>query len=452
VTLATSLFESTAAGLGTLPSGDPGGALSRLIPEGLEVRQLTLYDSRLTPQFSYRTGEEPARVRGDLNEAQFTGQTQARVEYDGSWWPSPDSDAQRLVVTVPYAGPADLYVLQAEVSLADLRTRLFAAQRPVMAYLLGFGMILVGFGATLIGRTVVLPIRRLMQATQEVARGELTTDVSASGLREVAELAASFNSMKAALRESRQETAAHIDELSETNRELTQTRDELVRSEKLASVGHLAAGMAHEIGNPLGALTGYLGLLEQEVGEDGRELVVRAQGEAGRIDRLVRELLDYAAPAHLTNEPCDPLEALREALALLEQQQALREHRLEVAIPESIPRVSGSHAKLVQVFINMFLNARDATPVGGELSIAARQEGARILFELSDSGSGIPDADLPHIFDPFFTTKPQGKGRGLGLAVCHHIVTEMGGRIDVFSEAGRGTRFTLYFPVVERNT
>jgi len=450
VTLATSLFEAIADSLGAGMAASPSGELSQRIPDGLEISQLTLFDPQLVPRYSYRDGVEPARVQDDLDEARFSDQTQVRIEYDGAWWPAPDPAVQRLVVSIPYAGErGDTFVLQADISLADLRSRLFEAQQPVMVYLVCFGVILVVFGATLIGRTVVLPIRRLMLATQEVARGELTTDVAASGLRELAELASSFNSMTAALRDSRQETAVRIEELSRTNRELTRTRDELVRSEKLASVGHLAAGMAHEIGNPLGALMGYLGLLEQETDDAGRELVVRAQGEAARIDRLVRELLDYAAPAHLSREPFDPVGSLREALDLLEHQCALSDHRLEVSIPERLPLIHGNPAKLVQIFLNLLLNARDATPAQGVLRVSARQQGDVLTFELSDTGSGIPAADLPHIFDPFFTTKPEGKGRGLGLAVCHHLVAEMGGRIDVVTEPGQGTRFTLQFPVVE---
>jgi signal transduction histidine kinase len=253
--------------------------------------------------------------------------------------------------------------------------------------------------------------------------------------------------MTSALRTSRQETADHIDELNRANKELSDTRDELIRSEKLATVGHLAAGMAHEIGNPLGALTGYLGLLEQEVGEESRELVGRAQGEAGRIDRLVRELLDYAAPGHMSSEPFDALAALREALQLLEEQQAMEGLTLKVTMPESLPETCGSHAKLVQVFLNLLLNARDASLPSGELSVSADQTDDSLVFRIEDNGAGIPTDILPHIFDPFYTTKPQGKGRGLGLAVCYHIVTEMGGRIDVNSQPGHGSCFTIYLPL-----
>ncbi|PLY12712.1 MAG: hypothetical protein C0624_00465 [Desulfuromonas sp.] len=391
-------------------------------------------------------------MRGDLLEARISQQTQVRVDYDGSWWPAPETERQRMVVTVPIPSLGTPLLLQADVGLVDVRARLFEAQRPLILYLLLFGTILVGFGSLLIGRTVVQPIRRLMLATQEVAQGELSADVTASGLREVSDLATSFNHMTAALRESRQETAEHIAELSRTNRELSEARDELVRSEKLASVGHLAAGMAHEIGNTLGALTGYLGLLEQDVAEEERELVVRAQGEAARIDRLVRELLDYAAPAHLGSEPFDPRAALLEALQLLDQQQALEELQLDVELPEQLPEVCGRAAKLVQVVLNLLLNARDASSAGGTLRLTAAVQGTRLIIRVEDEGAGIPVADLSHIFDPFFTTKPQGKGRGLGLAVCHHIITEMGGRIDVVSEQERGTTFSVAIPCCGENS
>jgi len=446
VTLATGLFEMAAAGV------DPqmiqsGGALSGLLPDEMEVRRLVVVDAEMATLLSFRSASGGALVTGDLNEARVALQTQVRVDYDCRWWPAPDPLRQRLVVTVPIPAAGEPLMLQAEVGLNDLRERLFAAQRPLVLYLVLFGIILVLFGSILIGRAVVQPIRRLMFATQEVAQGELSADVAASGLREVSDLATSFNHMTAALRESRQETAEHIEELRRTNRELSEARDELVRSEKLASVGHLAAGMAHEIGNPLGALTGYLGLLEQEVAEDAHELVVRAQGEAARIDRLVRELLDYAAPAHMSSEPFDPLAALQEALQLLDQQQALDGLQFQAEIPDSLPMVCGRSAKLVQVFLNLLLNARDASPAGGNIELDVSRQAENLLFQISDDGTGIPPADLPHIFDPFFTTKPQGKGRGLGLAVCHHIITEMGGRIEVSSQQDRGTTFRVSIPL-----
>jgi len=446
VSLATGLFEVAAAGLDPEMLKRGGESFSALLPDELEVRRLAVVDAGMTTLLSFHNQSKKTLVTGDIAEARLTRQTQVRVDYDGSWWPTPDPERQRLVVTVPIPAGGEPLALQAEVALDDLRARLFAAQRPLVLYLVLFGTILVLFGSILIDRAVVQPIRRLMSATQEIAQGELSTDVTASGLREVSDLATSFNHMTAALRESRQETAEHIEELRRTNRELSEARDELVRSEKLASVGHLAAGMAHEIGNPLGALIGYLGLLEQEVGDDSRELILRTQGEAARIDRLVRELLDYAAPAHMGSEPFDPLAALRDALQLLDQQQALEGLQLKTELPESLPTTCGSSAKLVQVFLNLILNARDASPTGGTLSLDARQQEQTLLFRIRDEGAGIPPSDLPHIFDPFFTTKPQGKGRGLGLAVCHHIVTEMGGRIDVSSEQNRGTTFSVSIP------
>jgi len=445
VELVTSLCETMAFGVGTaLEHGEP---LRRVLPGGFDaMRQLTVVDGDLRTVFRLR-GEQSLPVRGELNAALLSRQTEVRVDYDGSWWPATEASRQRVVVTVPVEVRGGPYLVQGDVSLADLRERLFAAQKPLVLYLLLFGAILVGFGSTLIGRTMVKPVRRLMLATQNVARGELGEGVEASGLREVAELAASFNSMTEALQKSRQETATHIEELRHTNRELRETRDELVRSEKLASVGHLAAGMAHELGNPLGALIGYLGLLEHEVEDDARELVTRAQGEASRIDRLVRELLDYAAPAHLNREPFDPLAALHEALALLDQQQALEPLQILQELPASLPQVCGSSAKLVQVFINLLLNARDACEQQrGELRVEAEALSDAVVFRICDNGAGIRPEDLPHIFDPFFTTKPQGKGRGLGLAVCHHILLEMGGRIDVNSAPGQGTCFSIHLP------
>jgi signal transduction histidine kinase len=210
--------------------------------------------------------------------------------------------------------------------------------------------------------------------------------------------------------------------------------------------------MAHEIGNPLAAVIGYLNLVAAELTDPGqRDLVARALAEAGRIDRLVRDLLDYAAPARAAAEPFDPVAALREAAALLVNQGALEGVRLVDCAPRVLGLVCMDRSRFVQVCVNLLLNARDAMAEGGEIILDAGRQGDELRLTVADTGAGIPADILPRIFEPFFTTKAPGKGQGLGLAVCQRLIGEAGGQIEVESRPGRGSTVTLRLPAVRED-
>jgi signal transduction histidine kinase len=191
-------------------------------------------------------------------------------------------------------------------------------------------------------------------------------------------------------------------------------------------------------------MLGYLELLKAEL-PAGRqsEIVGRSLAEVSRIDRLVKDLLDYAAPAEDEAPTAAPSEILAEAAALLEHQGALAAVRLVKEFPPVLPTVAISRHKLLQVMINLLLNARDASAEGGTIRLGGTDGGKEVRLWVADEGDGIGEEALPHIFDPFYTGKPPGKGRGLGLFVCHRIVEEAGGRIEVRSRKDRGTTFSV---------
>lgn len=350
-----------------------------------------------------------------------------------------------VLISLPVSVRGDFAgALQARFPLADVRQRTAAARRLVFLYALLYGTVLTGAGVFLLYRNVVRPVRNLMQATREVAAGDLEQILPEEGPTEIADLSRSFNAMTAALHGSHRQTEAHIQSLRQANEELASSRHEVVRAARMASVGHLTAGMAHEIGNPLGALIGYLGLLKSELAAGrSREIAGRALTEAERIDLLVRDLLDYAAPARGEAEDLDPAVVLRDAVAILDHQGVFATVTLIDLLPPALPPVRLARHKLQQVLVNLLLNARDACRQGGTVRLSGGQREDGIWLTVADDGEGIPAERLPHIFDPFFTTKDPGKGRGLGLAVCQRIVEEAGGRLEVHSEPGKGSAFTL---------
>ncbi|SDL43988.1 His Kinase A (phospho-acceptor) domain-containing protein [Geoalkalibacter ferrihydriticus] len=342
-------------------------------------------------------------------------------------------------------------VLLTRFSLDGVAQRMALAQQAVVVLIFGFGAVLVGFGTYLLGRTVVSPVRRLMQATAQVAGGELGVSLPVDGPREIAQLAVSFNAMTQALQDSRSETQATIASLHRTNAELAEARDNLVRSEKMAAVGNLAAGMAHEIGNPLGASLGYLEFLQTECHEPQHlDLLTRTTRELARIDRLVRDLLDFAAPDTEADQVFESADAAREALDLLCHQGVFSEIDLRVELPEALAMVRGSRHKLVQVLVNLLLNARDSCVAGqGRVIVQGFVDVQTVCFVIRDNGCGFSPALQERIFEPFFTTKEPGKGRGLGLFFCHKVVEQWQGRLEVDSRIGQGTCFTLSLPAFD---
>lgn len=412
----------------------------------------TLVDGQLRPLAQGGSNAAPAASQEDLIQAGVVDEGVLRVRYHSVLLPWSAGGDNHLRFTLPLPGKDQaLGLLQIRLGLEDLAKRLQVARRLTLSYVVLYGLVLVLFGGYLLGRTVAAPVRRLVGQVKGVAAGDLSRSAQVEGPAEIAELATAFNAMTASLLASRQQTEATIQSLHGANAELRRTRDALVRSEKLATVGHLAAGMAHELGNPLAAVLGYLELLQADLPEGSqRELAGYALKEVGRIDGLVRELLDYAAPSRGLPERFDPLAVLQEAVALLRHQGRLGPHEIGLAaLPAGLPLVLGYRAKLLQVFVNLLLNALDASVPEQPLQLTAKAGSGEVWLAVRDFGQGITPEARPHIFDPFFTTKAPGRGRGLGLSVCQRVVEEIGGRIEVESTVGEGSCFKVWLPIAE---
>jgi two-component system sensor histidine kinase HydH len=226
-------------------------------------------------------------------------------------------------------------------------------------------------------------------------------------------------------------------------------QERVKRVERLASLGKLAAGVAHEIRNPLGALKGFLQYFQRKLSlpeQDKTYLTVMIQ-EVDRLNAVISSLLDFARPKEPNPEPCDIDDLLRHVLTLTEGDMQAKHIRVALDIAEELPRVSLDRHQMVQVLLNMLLNAVQAIEPGGQITIGAgvRTDIGQLELSVSDNGKGIAADDLPRIFDPFFTTQKQGVG--LGLAIAHTIVENHHGEITVESEHGDGTTFQIRLPL-----
>jgi two-component system NtrC family sensor kinase len=287
----------------------------------------------------------------------------------------------------------------------------------------------------LIKRFVLKPVQEVMEATQRVARGDLDHAVPVVSDDEIGQLASSFNSMTANLAEAQRQ---------------------LLQSDKLASVGRLAAGVAHEINNPLtGVLTYSSFLLSRVKGqselEEDLEVVVR---ETKRCRDIVKGLLDFARRSAPSVRWVDLNEVVHITAGIVQNQFALRNTRLALKLDENLPRVRADGGQMQQVLVNLLVNAVDAMPKeGGEVTIETASDVEQtengvmkhVRLAVIDNGTGIRREHLDKIFEPFFTTKDV-RGNGLGLAIVWGIIQEHGGTIDVVSEPGQGTTFTIRLP------
>ncbi|MGB5809667.1 MAG: ATP-binding protein [Polyangiales bacterium] len=328
-----------------------------------------------------------------------------------------------------------------------------AARRSLFVFYLGLtALVVLLLSYVLLTYFIVRPIDRMRRASEEVASGNLRTNVPVTGAAEVARLASSFNGMASQLRADRAALQDRLEELERTTAELTTAQEQLMRSARLAAVGRLSAGVAHEIGNPLAAIRGMLDLMQTgdlDRGED-REFLGRIQRETERIHHTIRDLLDFSRhdpeQEGRIESSADIAEVVDDTLKLVDRQSRFRDISVELEVASALPRVRGDHERLRQLLLNLLFNAADALAGTGRISVSATGGDERVRLVVADDGPGIDLEILDQVFDPFVTTKPAGKGTGLGLAVCHTIVDRLGGSIHATNPAAGGAAFEVTLP------
>ena len=230
--------------------------------------------------------------------------------------------------------------------------------------------------------------------------------------------------------------------------EKVQLADQLLQAEKLSSIGLLAAGIAHEINTPITGISSYTQMLLKgtPASDERKSILEKIEKQTFRAAGIVNGLLNFARMNGTEYQDLDVNRLLQESLSLLEHQLTRGGIKINHSLDTSIPSVFGNGGKLQQVFVNLFLNARDAMPAGGELRVHTGMNESMVIVDIEDTGTGISEEEIKRIYDPFFTTKGTSKGTGLGLAISYGIIQEHGGRILVDSEPGKGTRFRLKLP------
>jgi signal transduction histidine kinase len=361
---------------------------------------------------------------------------------EGAGCGAPQRAGDRLVACEEVSGAA----VRQELDLAPAAAQARSLVGPVLVSVLLVMLLLVVLVFWVLDRQLVKPLARIDLALDHVSEAASDGPLLAEGGDLLGRLAPAVNRLDLRLREERARVQSQIEELQKSNRELRAAREEVARSERLASVGRLAAGVAHEVGNPMTALLGYLSILRDRVkqGKDPGDYLERLAREAERIDRILRDLLGLARPPAHDLQPVDLRTAAERARGLLEAQPSWTGCALELRVPRDLPRARGDDHSVVQVLLNLLVNAAKAG--ARRVEVEGRAESGAPVVEVLDDGRGLPPEAASRLFEPFFTTSSPGEGTGLGLALCHATMERFGGSISARQRAGgTGTSFLLHF-------
>jgi two-component system NtrC family sensor kinase len=359
------------------------------------------------------------------------------------------------------AGQQVLGVLDTNLSLAKADAQLAVSSARMLSYTAGAILIVAVLSWLFVWRVVGEPIKALKKGTKHLSQGELGYQIEVQSQDEVGDLAHSFNDMSLQLRAANEEIVNWAktleDRVEQKTKELNRAHDHVLHVEKMASLGKMAAVVAHEINNPLSGILTYAKLLRKWVGsgqtehekrEEAMQCLELIAAESRRCGDLIKNLLTLSRTAPMNVQSTDLHAVIDRCLLLVRHQLELGGVEVQLNFAKDLPRVPCDPAQIEQVLLTLIMNAKDAMPRGGNLWIETRVSADETEIEIlvRDDGAGIAPGVLPHIFEPFLTTKESGRGVGLGLAISRGIVERHNGRIEVASELGRGTTFSITLP------
>lgn len=394
-----------------------------------------------------------------LEDAAASGQT--KTTYSGLSWNGFFLSKRYVLMATPLLlGRPNRGAIALIRSLDDVSASIRNAQKVFFAYLIINVLIFTTIGFTRLVHLVIKPIERLARLADSRTDIDESSFLSGDGLGEFSQLSISLNRLFTRIDGDKQELRRTVKSLKNANDTLQKNRDEMIRAEKLASIGRLSAGLAHEIGNPLGIIQGYIDLLtESSLDQGDREAFSRrATQELDRINSLIRNLLDLSrSPLPSAVDTIDLHPLLEDLIRTIRIRKTALSIQYTCDFAATRSKVFMDSDGLRQVFLNCILNSLDAIEEvkgtgQGHITLSTRdsasQQGTEsILITISDNGIGIDPAHRDAIFDPFFTTKEVGKGTGLGLAVTHNLIKKAGGSIKISPDCPRGTTIAILLPL-----
>jgi two-component system NtrC family sensor kinase len=407
------------------------------------------------------------KIQGELQEIArqtlMSGKKTTRF-MDSTWW-GVWRQGQDMIISAPIIHEGKVVgASSVAVSLTGMYDVLKRTQYVLLIYILINTIVFASIGFYSISKTTVKPLHRLVKRAEAYQDDNEMFFLSENEDSEFNKLSRALNRMLQHIAEDKEKLQDAVVSLEKANFDLKKAQKDIIRAEKLASVGRLSAGIAHEIGNPIGIITGYLELLKREdvSNEDKLDFIVRTETEIRRIDSIIRQLLDLSRPSMDDVKEVPVHAVIEDAAGASRFHPSMSNIDLDLRLSAAKDRVKADPNQLRQVFLNLMINAADAilsakSGAKGKISIISQVEKNldrdsknnkdMLRIDYIDNGSGISSENLVNIFDPFFTTKGPGKGTGLGLSVCFMIVEAMGGNIKATSKEGQGATFTVYLPL-----
>jgi len=395
-------------------------------------------------------GELRQKGIAQARQALVTGKSATR--FSGQTWGVLWLASDAVIMSAPVLdGRRVLGSVAVWSSLRNVYQEIRRSEKLILIYILLNTLVLISVGLYLLSRSVVNPVHKLLHITEAFRKGESLPLFPAVTENEMGQLNRSLKMMLKRLEENKEELQAHIASLEKANEEIRKTQAELIKSEKLASVGRLATGIAHEIGNPMGIILGYMDLLKRNdlTAPERQDFLGRVEAEITRINGIIRQLLDFSRPAGGEPEETSVHEVILATLKMLEPQPLMAGIEPNIRFDAARDTIWADPNQLQQVFLNIIMNAADAMDAEKSLTIRTFTTGNTITIQFEDTGTGIPEQDMDGIFDPFYSTKPPGKGTGLGLSVSYTIIKGLGGTIRAENNPGPGVTITLDIPLYE---
>jgi signal transduction histidine kinase len=374
------------------------------------------------------------------------------------WW-----HPSAICISIPIQDVGHLAgVASTVIPLTPIYMKLRQYNNPIFLYILINTGILTIVGLYRIFRIYLRPIDRIVHQADDFHEDGDLFFVFRHEDNELNRLSSALNRMLTRISSDKKKLQATVASLEQANVDLKRAQKEIIRAEKMASIGRLAAGIAHEIGNPIGIVLGYLDMLKQKSleEEDKADFLQRTEDEVQRINTVIRQLLDVARPKNAQNEFISVHSAIEDIVGVMQLQPVMNDIAINLQLNAQHDSVWGNEDQLRQVFLNLLLNAADAihgsaSAINGRIDLLttvvgenAKANKPKIQVRFEDNGAGMDQKQLQDIFDPFFTTKEPGKGTGLGLSVSYMIVEGMGGTISAESHPGEGATFIIELPII----